>query len=57
MTEYRIYRDGVRIGTTTNSNYDDSDVAPGMTYAYHVTWVNLLGQESVPSDSVELSLD
>ena len=57
VTEYRIYRDGVRIGTTTNSNFDDSDVEPGIAYTYHVTWVNLLGQESVPSETVELSLN
>jgi hypothetical protein len=55
MTEYRVYRDGTKIAATTNTNYKDQAITPGDTHVYWITWVNLLGQESVPGNKVTIS--
>jgi hypothetical protein len=54
MTEYRVYRDGTQIAATENTNYKDQAITPGDTHVYWVTWVNLLGQESVPGNKVTI---
>ncbi|MEZ5895989.1 MAG: fibronectin type III domain-containing protein [Parvularculaceae bacterium] len=33
---YRIYRDGVQIGSTTGSSFTDTGLSPGTTYTYYI---------------------
>jgi hypothetical protein len=53
---YRIYRDAdpEPLGETTRTEFTDTDVEPGVTYVYTVTWVDALGTES--KDSAEIAL-
>ena len=55
VVAYRIYRDGVPLGTSSTTEYKDRTVVPRQTYKYWVTWVNEVGQESVRSNVVELA--
>ena len=48
---YNIYRDGVKIATSTSNSYIDTGLAPSATYTYYIT-VNYLGEENDPSISV-----
>jgi fibronectin type 3 domain-containing protein len=36
-TQYRVYRDGVLIGTTTTTVFDDTNVKSGQTYRYEIS--------------------
>ena len=56
IKEYRIYRDGAKIGTSATTEYKDPNVEAGVSYTYAVSWVNVLGQESVLSEEVVLTL-
>jgi len=49
---YRISRNGVTLGTTTDSTYSDVSANPGTTYCYTVTAVDSGGNTSPPSPSV-----
>lgn len=48
---YRIYRDGVHVGTTTGTTYTDGVLAAG-TYSYAVSAYNATGTESAKSAAV-----
>ncbi|NLO12161.1 MAG: gingipain R [Candidatus Cloacimonetes bacterium] len=54
ISSYKVYRDGIALGTVTGTNYTDDAVVNGVTYTYYVTTVytNPAG-ESAPSNSVE----
>ena len=54
VTEYRIYRNGSLIASVSSSilNYNDTNVANGITYSYYITAVNSVG-ESEKSNTVE----
>jgi chitodextrinase len=43
---YRIFRDGALIGTTDQTNYQDTGLSPATTYEYRVSAVNGEGLES-----------
>jgi len=47
---YNVYRDGVKIATTTDTTYTDTSVSVG-TYNYYVTGVNAVG-ESAPGEAI-----
>jgi subtilase family serine protease len=51
---YNVYRDTVKIGSPTTASY--SDTVPNGTYSYYVTAVNSSGQESVPSNTVSVTV-
>ncbi len=48
IISYRIYRNGSLIATVPGTQlwYNDTNVTPGITYAYHVTALNSLGEGS-----------
>ena len=48
-TSYNIYRNGVNIGTTTNTTYTDNSLTSDGTYSYTVTAVNTSGESSQSS--------
>ncbi|MHA2098166.1 MAG: fibronectin type III domain-containing protein [Candidatus Kariarchaeaceae archaeon] len=51
IVEYRIYRDGVLIGTSTSNTYNDTGLINGDSYSYYVTAVTSAG-EGIQSLSV-----
>ncbi|HNX38855.1 MAG TPA: fibronectin type III domain-containing protein, partial [Candidatus Cloacimonadota bacterium] len=55
LINYRIYRDGVQIGTTNVLNYEDTGLANG-TYTYSITAVYQNG-ESIPNTSATVTVD
>ena len=52
VTEYRIYRDGIQIGTTTTTNFSDSDLSQGQSYSYTVAAMDAAGNMSELSEAV-----
>lgn len=53
---YRIYRDGTRIGGSSDEDYDDAAIAIGATYVYRVSGVDFLGREGELSDPLEVEI-
>lgn len=49
VTGYTVYRNGVQIGTTATTGYNDTTVAPSTAYSYTVTATNGDAQTSPPS--------
>lgn len=49
VTGYRIYRDGVAVGTTSMLTYTDSGLTSGQTYTYRVSALDAAGNESALS--------
>ena len=49
VTGYTVYRDGVQIGTTATTGYNDTTVAPSTAYSYTVTATNGAAQTSPAS--------
>jgi hypothetical protein len=52
VARYRVYRDGVLLGTVTTASYRDTAVNTGSTYRYHVVAQDLAGNLSGASTSV-----
>ncbi len=50
---YLIYRDGVLVGTTRATAYQDTELRPGRAYAYTVKAKDASGNVSAPSNVVE----
>ena len=48
---YDVYRDGVKIGTTTTTTYSSTGLTAAMTYSYRVTAFDAAGNTSPPSTS------
>jgi hypothetical protein len=53
---YRVYRDGVQIGTTAGTSYTVGGVTDTLVHAYHVTAVDAAGNESAASNTVTVAL-
>lgn len=51
FTNFNIYKDGVKIGTTTDSHFEIPNLKNGTDYEFYVTGENKWG-ESVPSDPI-----
>ncbi|HOD36683.1 MAG TPA: SBBP repeat-containing protein [Syntrophales bacterium] len=49
---YQVYRDGSVLGTTTETDYSDTEVTEGVTYCYQVSAVDAEGNESGKSSDV-----
>ncbi len=52
---YNVYRDNVQIDSSSDNSYVDNSVLNNTTYFYQVTAVYSDGEESGPSNSVELT--
>ena len=52
---YNVYRDNVQIDSSSDNSYVDNSVVNNTTYVYQVTAVYSDGEESGPSNSVELT--
>ncbi len=52
VTGYNLYRDGRMIGTTNSTTYTDSALGMSTTYAYTVTAIDSIGNESVQTTVV-----
>ena len=48
VTGYRIYRNGVQIGSSGTSSYSDPDAQPSTSYSYHVVAEDAAGNSSAP---------
>ena len=55
VTAYTVYRDGIQVGTTATTGYNDATVAPSTTYSYTVTAVNGAAQTSPPSSPLAVT--
>jgi parallel beta-helix repeat protein len=59
VTEYRVFRDGAVAGTVAAPTtwFTDTGLAPGTTYAYHVTALDAAGNESPASGTLDVTTD
>jgi hypothetical protein len=55
VAQYAIYRDGVRLGTSSAPEFSDSTIASGMTYQYTVRAYDRAGNGSADSTSVPVT--
>lgn len=55
VKEYRIYRNGEKIGTTQAASFADQGLTPSTNYCYALTAVNAAGIESEKSDQTCVS--
>lgn len=53
---YRVYRDGVALGTSTQPSFSDTTVTVGSTYSYQVAAVDTVDVEGARSASVNISV-
>jgi beta-glucanase (GH16 family) len=52
LAGYRVYRNGVRVGSPTTTSFTDSGLSNGTSYTYYVTAVDTSGNESAHSATV-----
>ncbi len=52
---YNVFRNGVQIGTTAGTSYQDSGLTQATTYTYMVSAFDLAGNTSSPSQSVPVT--
>ncbi len=52
VTGYRVYRNGIQIGTTANTFYNDTNLSPATTYQYSVSAYDAAGNGSAISGTV-----
>jgi len=57
VTAYRIYREGIILGTSLALSFTDSDLSPGYSYTYAVSAIDEAGNESDLSAEVTASHD
>jgi hypothetical protein len=55
VTSYRVYRNGVQVGSPTATSYTDSGLANGTTYVYTVRAVDAAANVSASSASVPVT--
>jgi hypothetical protein len=51
VTGYNIFRNGIKVGTSTTTSYTDSGLASDTTYTYTVTAYDAAGYVSTPSNT------
>ncbi|MBN2643368.1 MAG: fibronectin type III domain-containing protein, partial [Victivallales bacterium] len=54
VSSYKIFRDNVQIGTSTDAQYTDTGLNPGTVYVYKVVAVSVGGNESDNSDTCSI---
>ena len=54
---YNIYRDGVKIASTTSTNFADTGLEESKTYKYKVAAVNIYKEEGITSIEVQATTD
>ena len=54
---YRVYRDGLIVGTTSELSYTDNTVIDGHSYTYTVSAYNTAGYESAQSPGVIANIE
>ena len=54
VSGYRVYRNGVLIGSTATLNYQDSGLAANTTYAYAVSAYDAANIESARTNAVNV---
>ncbi|MCX7922711.1 MAG: fibronectin type III domain-containing protein [Clostridia bacterium] len=57
ISGYEVYRDEVKIGTTTETNYIDTNLNPSTTYSYTVKLLDAEGGISVPSSTLSITTE
>jgi chitodextrinase len=55
VTEYDVYQDALLIATVTEINYQVTGLSPNTTYAFSVIAKDLSGNESTPSNTVNIT--
>lgn len=53
---YNVYRDGAFVDTVQTTEFVDTAVVASRTYAYHVTTVDTIGNESAPTFAVNATI-
>jgi chitodextrinase len=54
---YDIYRDEIKVGTTSTTNYSDSGLTPSTAYSYTIQAVDIAGNVSTPSVALVVTTD
>ncbi len=49
---YKVFRDGIEITNTIDTNYTDTQLESGTTYSYVISAVDAAGNESTKSDAI-----
>jgi hypothetical protein len=52
---YQVFRDGIKVATTTTTDYSDSNLTSGTTYTYYVTAFDPDNNVSSPSNSANVT--
>lgn len=55
VTRYDVYRDSVKIGTSTIPSYSDSSVTSGVEYSYYVVAIDAAGNSSPASTAFSIT--
>jgi fibronectin type 3 domain-containing protein len=55
VTGYKVYRDNAVVGTPAGTSFTDSTLQPNTTYSYKVTAVDGAGNESGPSNTINVT--
>jgi hypothetical protein len=56
VTGYSVLRNGVAVGATSTTSWSDSNATTGMTYTYAVIAFDRAGNQSSPSNSVNVTM-
>jgi chitodextrinase len=54
---YNVYRNGMNVGTTSSTKYQDTGLAPNTTYTYAVSAFDAAGNTSARSTSVSITTE
>ena len=57
VLEYDVYRNGAKVGTTNDVTFTDENLAPEETYSYFVKAKDSAGNESVQSNTLDVTTD
>jgi len=55
VTGYKVFRNGIQVGTTANTSYQDAGLAGGTTYSYTVAAYDAAGNTSAQSTAVSIT--
>jgi len=55
VTGYSVFRNGIKIGVTSNTSYQDTGLSAGTSYSYTVSAYDAAGNSSAPSSNVSVT--